>query len=217
VVSVGQWYSYIGTFYKIFRGLLRETTGKEAGVPDSVLYDTIRLPNARSESILRGLGVCDARAFWKEFNRRDLEERRSIIRKEIRAFPDAVRLLSRLREKDVRCAIITNAPADIARLQLRETGISGFFDQLVCFNYNEPRSKPDPWGVEKIIGKWGLPKDRVWMFGDSEQDVITGKNAGIRTGQLRRVNHPNESSAADVTGKDLIELWDKANRFEEEA
>lgn len=41
-------------------------------------------------------------------------------------------------------------------------------------------NKPDPYSANEIIEKMGLKKDEVMYVGDSESDIFTGHNAGLK-------------------------------------
>jgi phosphoglycolate phosphatase len=44
-----------------------------------------------------------------------------------------------------------------------------------------PCLKPDPYTINMMIKKYGIPKDRVLFIGDMTVDIETGKNAKVRT------------------------------------
>ena len=43
------------------------------------------------------------------------------------------------------------------------------------------RKKPDPMGVYRILSDTNGQREATWMIGDSSVDVLTGRNAGIKT------------------------------------
>jgi phosphoglycolate phosphatase-like HAD superfamily hydrolase len=217
VMCVGDNYSYIRTFYGMFREIIRDSGGKDiSGISNWSLYQSIRAPYNRSVQLLKGWGIRDPPAFWKAVEEKDYQLRLRMIGKGIRPYEDMLKLAGMIGngQRRIKCGLLTNTPERIARLELESAGLVGFFDEMRCFAYNEVRSKPSPWGINDMLRKWDCPRDGVWIFGDSEQDMISGKGAGIRKGLLLRDNHPREENDHhDITGRDLLELWRKANEM----
>ena len=217
LISVGKNYSYIEEFHDIFRGLLKRITGKDFSHLTSMqIYDTIRLPYDESVKILSGWGINNQTDFWKTIEKDDFRKRKSMINDQIFPYSDAIDLLKTLKGNGnpVKLGILSNAPESVAMIELGGAGFMDYFDFIYTFNYNSPHSKPSGWGIKRMLSEWEIPKENAWMFGDAEQDVEAGKDAGIHTGQVLRENHPNMISArADIEGKDLSELWRKANEM----
>lgn len=76
-------------------------------------------------------------------------------------------------------AVLTNKPERFSRLILEGLGLLGHFRQIYGGNSLE-RKKPDPIGVITILRETGTEKERALMVGDSEIDVQTARNAGVR-------------------------------------
>ena len=69
--------------------------------------------------------------------------------------------------------------------------------------------KPDPRGAKFIIEKMGLEKEEVMYVGDSDIDILTGKNAGVKTvGCLWgfRDRETLENAGADIILSEPLEL-----------
>ena len=77
-------------------------------------------------------------------------------------------------------AVLTNKPHRFSRRMLEGLGIDRFFSAVYGGN-SFSRKKPDPVGVFQILSDTGASRDAAWMVGDSSVDVLTGRNAGIRT------------------------------------
>lgn len=59
-----------------------------------------------------------------------------------------------------------------------------FDDVFYCtdvFPENSWRLKPNPGMLLEAIDKWNIDPQMSWMVGDSEKDILAGKNAGVRT------------------------------------
>ncbi len=64
--------------------------------------------------------------------------------------------------------------------------------------------KPDSLMLEKAIAKHRIDRDRSWMIGDRERDVLAGRKAGVRT--IRIAHAPTDASIlGDHTTRNLLE------------
>ncbi|MCK4714099.1 MAG: HAD family hydrolase [Candidatus Aenigmarchaeota archaeon] len=218
LVSVGKNYSFIYELHEIYRKLLERITGRDFSHLTSMqIYDTIRLPYKESVRILNKWGIKNPREFWNQLEKEDYMTRKDMIGESIVPYPDAMELLRILKENGnpIKCGILSNAPESIAKAELEGAGLLNCFDYLCCFNYNSSKSKPSGWGINKMLSEWGICKENTWIFGDAEQDVEAGKDAGVQTGQVLRENHPTlKTVEPDVEGNDLLELWRKANEMQ---
>lgn len=86
--------------------------------------------------------------------------------------------LDRLRGDGVKMAVLTNKPVKISRSIIEGLGLADHFFQVYGGNSFEQK-KPDPVGVEKLIGEAGTSRDDTAMVGDSYVDIRTARNAGI--------------------------------------
>lgn len=75
--------------------------------------------------------------------------------------------------------VLTNKPERISREILAGLDLAGFFASVYGGNSFE-RKKPDPIGVETILRETGVGPDETLFVGDSEVDVQTARNAGVR-------------------------------------
>lgn len=75
--------------------------------------------------------------------------------------------------------VLTNKPERISREILAGLDLAGFFTSVYGGNSFE-RKKPDPIGVETILRETGVGPDETLFVGDSEIDVQTARNAGVR-------------------------------------
>jgi phosphoglycolate phosphatase len=77
-------------------------------------------------------------------------------------------------------AVLSNKPVNPSRAIIEGLGLAGFFTQIYGGN-SFPTKKPDPLGAQKLLEETGcLPKETV-IVGDSSNDVLTGRNAGLWT------------------------------------
>ena len=88
-------------------------------------------------------------------------------------------MLETLKQKGIRTAVLSNKPHSATRPICRY-----LFGELVDFSQGQLPDipiKPDPQGLNLVCEKLGVsPEDCVYV-GDSEVDMLTGKNAGAFT------------------------------------
>jgi len=93
-------------------------------------------------------------------------------------FPNVVETLDHFRNK--RMGVVTSKEVRFTHLMLDHFGIAKYFAAIVGGD-TTPARKPDPRPVlEALRLLSGLPGDAV-MIGDSEIDVIAGRNSGAQT------------------------------------
>jgi phosphoglycolate phosphatase len=107
-------------------------------------------------------------------------------------------------------AVLTNKPVNFSRAILVGLGIASYF--AFVYGGNSPelnqQKKPDPAGVFKLMGDTGATADQTLMVGDSDTDVLTGRNAGVWTcGVTYGIgSHTLATTPPDVLLGDLREL-----------
>ena len=78
-------------------------------------------------------------------------------------------------------AVLTNKPQEFADELLERLGICKYFESIIGGQPNL-KLKPDPEGVLKILHHLVVQPARAMIIGDSENDILAGKAAGILTG-----------------------------------
>jgi phosphoglycolate phosphatase len=95
-----------------------------------------------------------------------------------RLYPGVRQTLDRL--ADCKLAVLTNKPVHFSCAMLDGLGIYKHFASVYGGNSFD-RKKPDPVGVYQILSDTNGERDRTWIVGDSSVDVLTGRNASIKT------------------------------------
>ncbi|MDP9249541.1 MAG: HAD-IA family hydrolase [bacterium] len=95
-------------------------------------------------------------------------------------FPGTVETLKTLREKGYKLAIVTTRYRKTTDLALKETGITEFFDAVVCGD-EASAFKPDPAPLFKALELLNEKPENAIMIGDSHMDILAGKSAGTKT------------------------------------
>jgi phosphoglycolate phosphatase len=101
------------------------------------------------------------------------------VREALDAF-GAVRPEAPVSGGDRTLAVLTNKPVRISREILEGLGVARYFRYVYGGNSFENK-KPHPEGVLNILHDCRIQPSQAMMVGDSDVDVITGRNAGIWT------------------------------------
>ena len=104
-------------------------------------------------------------------------------------------------------AVLTNKSEDFSRAILAGLGIARYF-AFIFGGDSFPQKKPHPLGVQKLMSETGASTEQTLMVGDSDTDVLTGRNAGVWTcGVTYGFGAPTLASAPpDLLIGDLREL-----------
>ena len=101
--------------------------------------------------------------------------------------------------------VLTNKPERFSKLILEGLGVAPRF-RLVYGGNTFERKKPDPIGVDAILRETGATKEQALLVGDSEIDVQTARNAGVRVvgvsyglGSERLKEHPPDWMVGSLT------------------
>ncbi len=76
--------------------------------------------------------------------------------------------------------LVTNKPESMTYSILKKFNIADRFDMVVGPE-SVTKLKPDPEGLLKVLGHFGINSSDAVMAGDSYTDILAGKNAGMRT------------------------------------
>lgn len=78
----------------------------------------------------------------------------------------------------MKMAVLTNKPIGPSQGIIEGLGMSKYFVQVYGGNSFETK-KPDPLGALKLLEETGTRADEAVMIGDSSNDVLTARNAGM--------------------------------------
>ncbi len=91
-------------------------------------------------------------------------------------FDGAFEVLTLLKEKDKKLAVVSNKLLEISQIILKALKLEDFFQEIVGpESYNE--RKPSPVPILKTIEKLNTIPDRTVVIGDTYIDIICAKNA----------------------------------------
>jgi len=115
----------------------------------------------------------DALAFFLSYYREHMLDH-------TRPYPGVVETLEALHSRGVRMAVLTNKPQRFSRDMCAGLGLSQYFFQIYGGNSFEQK-KPDPVGIRTLMQEAQARQQETWMVGDSATDVLTARNAGVRS------------------------------------
>jgi len=95
-------------------------------------------------------------------------------------YPDALEVLSRLKDLGKKTAVVTTSMHSQIRDALNNHNMIDLFDVIIAWD-DVTKHKPNAEPVEKAIRALGGNKNESIMIGDTEKDILAGQNAGIDT------------------------------------
>jgi len=95
-----------------------------------------------------------------------------------RPFDGVLETLERLKAKGLVLAVCTNKPTAATHQILAELGLDHFF-AVVIGGDDTPALKPDAAHVHTVLDRLGMSADEAAMVGDSINDVLAAKAAGV--------------------------------------
>lgn len=119
-------------------------------------------------------------------------------------------LLKALKDAGVMLSVLSNKPDNVVRDIVKLF----FGDTFALSMGHKPpnKIKPDPTTALEIIDKFGVGKDETVFIGDTDVDIKTGKNAGIKTvGVLWgfREKDELERAGADFIANEPMDIFNK--------
>jgi phosphoglycolate phosphatase len=104
-------------------------------------------------------------------------------------------------------AILTNKPVIFSREMMTRLGFAPYFAYIYGGN-SFPQKKPDPIGLQRLMADLQISARETLMIGDSDTDVLTGRNAGVLTCGVTYGfgAHTLEQVSPDLVIDDLREL-----------
>jgi len=142
----------------------------------------------------------DPDEFWAYFNQAEFVEERLMCTAPF----DDVEFLKELHKDEIKLAILTGAPPGTAEFEIAM--LPDVFDAIVIADPNgDVSSKPDPEGVHEGLRQLGTDIHETVYIGNSDEDILTAKNAGIYSVLIDRGEH-SHSLKPDKVIKSLYEI-----------
>jgi phosphoglycolate phosphatase len=127
-----------------------------------------------------------------------------------RLYPGVREALDRLLAGGAKMAVLTNKPVRFSRSIVEGLGLARHFFQVYGGNSFEQKKKPDPIGIETLIGESGAARERTIMVGDSYVDIRTARNAGVKACGVLYGFQPKTfvEEPPDLTVDNMLQLAD---------
>ena len=135
----------------------------------------------RDEFLAERFGLKDTREFWKLFVEYDVEHRM-----ENTVLYNDLDVLDILKEKGIKIGIVTDSNSRAADIKVGLIGKEKF-DSVVCTTLSRGfKPKPDPQGLLFCMHELGVTKEEACYVGDTQGDMETARNAGVRGIRINR-------------------------------
>ncbi|EKT4524725.1 HAD family hydrolase [Pseudomonas putida] len=102
----------------------------------------------------------------------------------------AVELVRELAERGCQLGILTRNARELAHVTLEAIGLADCFPVEHILGRDEAAPKPNPDGLLKIAGAWGVSPSELVMVGDYRFDLDCGRAAGARTVLVNLPDNP---------------------------
>lgn len=96
-----------------------------------------------------------------------------------RPFPGIPELISELNRKGVICGVLTNKKDPFAKKMISNLFPAGSF-RFVVGNSKKYPAKPEPISLHVLLSAYDVEKEECLLIGDSDVDVKTARNAGVK-------------------------------------
>lgn len=97
-----------------------------------------------------------------------------------RPYGGNIKLIEELNARAVRCAVLSNKPDNFVKTIVAKLMPDIEFSWVQGKTEGFPK-KPDPAALNFIMASLGVKPENTLYIGDSDVDIFTGKNAGVRT------------------------------------
>ena len=88
-------------------------------------------------------------------------------------------MLDSLINRGINIAVVSNKPHEFTTEVVKNYFGDRF--KVVYGHKKNTKEKPDPWAVLEVIEEFNVNKDECLYIGDSEIDINTAKNAGVKS------------------------------------
>ena len=96
-------------------------------------------------------------------------------------FPGTIDMLDNLKKKGIKLAICSNKPSRAANKVLSDLKLKSYFEIVVGGDSLNGIRKPDPRHLLAAITPLGVEVNSTLMVGDSSNDIVVAKKAGVNS------------------------------------
>jgi pyrophosphatase PpaX len=159
----------------LIRSSFRHATTQVLGqsLPDEVLLQNLGTPLLDQMKVFSPEKAEELVKVYREHNQAHHDRM-------VKEYPDVVTVLTGLKKKGYRLAIVTSKSGPLARRGLEVLGLGPYFEVLVSMD-DTTEHKPLPAPILAALQKLGCGPDEAVYIGDSPHDLRAGKAAGVLT------------------------------------
>lgn len=185
--------------HKIISSVVSKLGGE---IPGKHLINEFWFGAGRNEIIVNQFGL-KIEDFWKIFDEIDTQQSRH---NHTKAYNDSEPSLRKLKEMDKIISIITGAPEWIAEIEIKK--LNGAPHDFYFSIGRGETEKPNPESLLNALRKLGIAPQETVYIGNSNEDALYAKNAGVDFIYIDRGEHEFEiGNNAIATIKSLEELF----------
>ena len=158
-----------------------------------------------NESIVRAYSYfkIHSQEGWAEALERDLNRVSQEVEMarvgESKAVPGTVEVLSYLRSRGIRTAVLTRGSRGYTEKALSASGLEGMFEVVLCRDDHPlTEAKPNPLALRRVFKSLGLSNGECLFVGDHDTDLLCAQGAG-------------SPFAAVLTGSFTAKMWEPLN------
>ncbi len=119
---------------------------------------------------------------------------------ELKAWPDALPALTRLKQSGYRLAILSNFTPRMLDACIRSSGLEGLFDPVLSTDQAQTY-KPDPAAYQLGVDALKLPKESILFAAFAGWDAAGAKAFGYPTFWVNRLDQPADEPAQVLEGE----------------
>ena len=126
---------------------------------------------------------------------------------QLKAWPDAIPALAKLKEAGMRLALLSNLTQRMLNGCMKTSGVGALFEQSL--STDAPRTyKPDARAYRLGVDAFGLPREKILFVASAGWDAAGAKSFGYRTFWVNRLGAPPEELDLfpDGVGANLADL-----------
>lgn len=120
---------------------------------------------------------------------------------------DVANTMKRLAANEIRIAIITSDEQRATETALHLLGVADYVDTIICGDDLRLPNKPDPASLHHLSQQFGIPLAQMLMVGDTESDMLFGRNANVG-GCIGVIGGAGDEAALRKTADALISSID---------
>lgn len=139
---------------------------------------------ADRNTIIKNEFSIEPEKFWDLFAKTDLPKQRYL---HTQAYPDAEKAIRKLKGMGKTISVITGAPRWVAQMELQRLN-GAPIDYYLSLDKKLPE-KPDPKGMSLVLKKLKMDRKSTIYIGNSTEDALFAKNAGVEFIYLERKEH----------------------------